>query len=76
MRIRRHSRVVSLESLEPIPKVERRKMPELSPEDQLLDPSREIALGFSEEQARLEADRCLQCGIICYRRPKGASHSQ
>ncbi|MFZ5564544.1 MAG: hypothetical protein ACOZBW_10870, partial [Thermodesulfobacteriota bacterium] len=23
--------------------------------------------GFAEDAARAEADRCLQCGIICYR---------
>jgi NADPH-dependent glutamate synthase beta subunit-like oxidoreductase/NAD-dependent dihydropyrimidine dehydrogenase PreA subunit len=27
---------------------------------------REIELGFSEAAARKEADRCLQCGLICY----------
>ena len=26
----------------------------------------EIEKGFSEEVARKEADRCLQCGLICY----------
>ena len=27
----------------------------------------EIELGFSEDSARKEAGRCLQCGLICYR---------
>jgi len=27
---------------------------------------REIEKGFTEEKARKEADRCLQCGVICY----------
>jgi NADPH-dependent glutamate synthase beta subunit-like oxidoreductase len=27
---------------------------------------RELEAGFTEEQARAEADRCLQCGLICY----------
>ncbi|MBW2143402.1 MAG: hypothetical protein JRG75_03270 [Deltaproteobacteria bacterium] len=45
-------------------------MPELSQEQQLLDPAREIALGFSQDQASKESKRCLQCGIICYRRTK------
>lgn len=26
----------------------------------------ELELGFSEEQARTEANRCLQCGVVCY----------
>ena len=26
----------------------------------------EIERGFTEEKARTEADRCLQCGLICY----------
>lgn len=28
--------------------------------------SAEIEKGFTPEQARMEADRCLQCGLICY----------
>jgi len=29
----------------------------------------ELEKGFSEESARTEAARCLQCGLICYERP-------
>jgi NADPH-dependent glutamate synthase beta subunit-like oxidoreductase len=29
----------------------------------------ELERGFSEEAARREAARCLQCGLICYERP-------
>ncbi len=29
---------------------------------------RELELGYDEKTARAEADRCLQCGLICYRR--------
>jgi len=29
---------------------------------------RELELGFDENTARSEAGRCLQCGLICYRR--------
>jgi hypothetical protein len=29
---------------------------------------REVERGFSEDMARKEAGRCLQCGLICYRR--------
>ncbi len=68
--IRKHMQVLDLNTLDPLPKAKREKMPELPKEEQILDPEKEIALGFSKEQARLESNRCLQCGIICYRRPK------
>ncbi len=68
--IRKYTEVMSLTTLEPVPKAQREKMPELTQEEQLKDPTKEIALGFSEEQTRLESNRCLQCGLICYRRPK------
>ena len=72
--IRNHTRVVNLESLEPVPKAKREKMPELSYEEQIQDPSKEIVLGYSTEQARLESNRCLQCGIICYRHARRTLH--
>jgi hypothetical protein len=28
----------------------------------------ELEKGFSPEQAKAEADRCLRCGLICYAR--------
>ncbi|RLI47933.1 MAG: hypothetical protein DRP09_21920, partial [Candidatus Thorarchaeota archaeon] len=69
--IRTHTRVLSLDELEPVAELPRQKMPELTHEEQIADPSAEIALGFSEEQAVTEAKRCLQCGLICYRRVEG-----
>jgi hypothetical protein len=30
--------------------------------------SEEIEKGYSEKMAKTEADRCLQCGLICYKR--------
>lgn len=57
--------VECLENL--IPVGLRNQMPETSPEERL-DPNREIALGYSEEQAMTEAKRCLNCGLICYYR--------
>jgi hypothetical protein len=33
-----------------------------------VDPKVEITLGLTEEQAILEAERCLNCGLICYQR--------
>lgn len=29
-------------------------------------PNAELEKGFTPEQAKIEADRCLQCGLICY----------
>jgi NADPH-dependent glutamate synthase beta subunit-like oxidoreductase len=72
--IRTFTRVVSLDSLEPVPQMPRQKMAEIPKEEQLLDPDKEIALGFTKDQADAEAKRCMQCGIICYRRTKGSLH--
>jgi NADPH-dependent glutamate synthase beta subunit-like oxidoreductase len=41
-------------------------MPLSSPQDREED--RELEKGFSEETAKSEASRCLQCGLICYDR--------
>jgi NADPH-dependent glutamate synthase beta subunit-like oxidoreductase len=72
--IRTHTRVLSLDQLEPVSEAPRERMPEIPQEDRILDPSAEIALGYSEEQALQEAKRCLQCGLICYRRVGGRLH--
>lgn len=72
--IREYTRVLSLDELEPVSEVPRQKMPELAEEEQISDPCKEIALGFSEEQALKEAGRCLQCGLICYRRVEQKGH--
>ena len=72
--IRKNSRILSLEELEPVSEIPRQKMPELSQEEQANDPAAEIELGLSEEQALQEAKRCLQCGLICYRRVQGELH--
>jgi NADPH-dependent glutamate synthase beta subunit-like oxidoreductase len=69
--IRKQTKVLSLDELEPVSEIPRQKMPELPLEERITDPSAEIALGYSEEQAIQEAERCLQCGLICYRRIKG-----
>ena len=72
--IRTFTPVVSLDSLEPVPVIPREKMAEISKQEQLLDPDKEICLGLTKEQADKESKRCMQCGIICYRRGKGAVH--
>ncbi len=72
--IREHTRVLSLDQLEPVSMAPRQKMPERPQEELINNPSAEIALGYSEEQATKEANRCLQCGLICYRRVEGNLH--
>ena len=68
--IRRYTTVLSLYQIEPIPSTPRHKMPQLPPEQRILNPDAEIALGYSEEEAIEESKRCLRCGLICYRRPE------
>ena len=72
--IRKHTRVLSLDQLEPIVEAPRQKMPERSKEEQISDPAAEIALGYPPDRAGQEAKRCLQCGLICYRRFRGTLH--
>jgi formate dehydrogenase beta subunit len=69
--IRKYTEVLNVNDLEPVSTAPRQKMPELSEEAQVNDPDAEIALGFSEQQALTESKRCLQCGLICYRRIRG-----
>ena len=74
--IKSDTKVLSLDhvNLNLIKKFPRVKMPEISKEDSINNPDMEIATGYSETQARNEAGRCLQCGLICYRRIAGSSH--
>jgi len=72
--IRKFTQILSLDQLEPVPQVPRAIVPELPREEQITDPSAEIALTLPEDQAVTEAKRCLQCGLICYRRVKGILH--
>jgi formate dehydrogenase beta subunit len=72
--IRRTTRVLTLDKLEPISSSPRQEMPERPLEERIGDPSAEIAMGYSEEQAVTEAKRCLQCGLICYSRPQKPLH--
>lgn len=69
--IRENSRILSLDKLEPVSSIPRQKMREITMEERINNPSAEIVLGFSKDQAILEAERCLQCGLICYRRIDG-----
>jgi NADPH-dependent glutamate synthase beta subunit-like oxidoreductase len=47
----------------------RQKMVE-RPAAERFDPSLEVELGLTEELARQEAVRCLNCGLICYTRSR------
>lgn len=55
------------EELKNVPVSPRNKMPDIHVPERA-GSFTEVELGFSEEQARDEAKRCLQCGIYCYRR--------
>jgi len=35
----------------------------------------ELEKGFSPDAAKAEAERCLQCGLICYLRDKACASS-
>jgi hypothetical protein len=50
-----------------LPAGPRQKMPKRPPEESY-DPSLEIEGGLTEEMAKQEAVRCLNCGLICYTR--------
>ncbi len=45
---------------------ERAKMPELSVQERAMS-FIEVELGLTEEMAKAETERCLQCGLYCYR---------
>jgi formate dehydrogenase major subunit len=47
--------------LSTLEKQRRQKMPAISPEERIAD-FRQVELGYSEEAARREASRCLECG--------------
>jgi hypothetical protein len=61
----RHSRIQNVSEITHV---------EISPKtpwDDLAQPMA-AATGFSEANARKEADRCLQCGLICYEKQQTA----
>ncbi len=41
-------------------------MRELTVEQRALN-FEEVEIGLTEEMVKCEADRCLQCGLLCYR---------
>lgn len=72
--IRANTQVVCLDEVEPVSTAPREIVPVRPAEDLRANPSLEIELGFDEDQAVREAKRCLQCGLICYRRMEEGSH--
>ena len=69
--IRKTTEVLTVREIEPVTFSHRVEMPEISEERRVMDPNAEIATGYSQEQALEESKRCLQCGLICYRRMEG-----
>jgi len=69
--IRKTTEVLTVREVEPVASSRRVEMPEISEERRVADPNAEIATGYSQEQALEESKRCLQCGLICYRRMEG-----
>ena len=57
--------VQNVDHVEEVNSSARRLMPLRGPHDE--GKHKEVELGFDEATARVEADRCLQCGLICYR---------
>ena len=60
------SRVQNVDHVAHVALTSRQIMPLCSVED--LDVCKEIEEGFTQEAAQKEAQRCLQCGLICYKK--------
>ncbi len=56
-----------VDELMPVPLTERVTMPELTVDDRR-GSFQEVERGLTEEMALREADRCLRCGLICYKK--------
>ncbi len=69
--IRKTTEVLTVREIEPVTTSRRVEMPEIPEDRRVADPTAEIATGYSQEQALEESKRCLQCGLICYRRMEG-----
>lgn len=58
--------IQNVDEVESVPTKARQIMPISTPRELAKD--KELEKGFSPEMAKAEADRCLQCGLICYER--------
>ncbi len=65
--IGKDSDLLDPEEIGRVPESARARMPELTVDDRRLS-FKEVELGLTEEMARGEAERCLRCGLLCYRR--------
>ncbi|MFP4573999.1 MAG: RnfABCDGE type electron transport complex subunit B [Desulfobacterales bacterium] len=63
--IAQDSVIQTVEDLQGVEPSGRNIMPTCAPED-VPHKCPEVELGFSQQQAKAEADRCLRCGVICY----------
>ena len=62
------SNIQNVDRVDHVPASTSQIMPVRSAVDSTAD--KEFELGFTEEMARTEAERCLQCGRICYQRER------
>ena len=65
--ITKKSSLMEVDELIRVPESDRVHMRELSVDERRLN-FEEVELGLTEEMARKEAERCLRCGLICYRK--------
>ena len=65
--ITKKSTLPDVEAIHSVNKSNRVHMPELSVDDRRLS-FKEVELGIEEHMAKDESARCLQCGLICYRK--------
>jgi len=65
--ITKDSELLDVEELMEVAESARVRMPELTV-DERRGTFKEVEVGLAEEMARAEAERCLRCGLLCYRR--------
>lgn len=56
-----------IDELNSVGKSERVRMPDLEVDERRMN-FKEVELGLTEEMARKEAERCLMCGLTCYKK--------
>ncbi len=66
--LKKYTQVLDVQEVQGVKPVPRKRMPKRKEDELWGDSSLEIELGYTEEEAREEAQRCLQCGLICYRK--------
>ena len=66
--LKKYTQVLDVQEVKGVKPVPRKRMPKRKEDELWGDSFLEIELGYTEEEAREEAQRCLQCGLICYRK--------